>query len=102
MKLAEVKIGETYTARVSGVLVPVTILRETTRTTLGKFDYSANRWSRREKTGWIARNNSTGREVTIKSAAKLRRIVRPTYSEAMAQIDDRSEEKTAAMEAGLL
>lgn len=54
MTKREVKIGRTYAAKVSARIVPVTLLDE-------------SRYG-----GWNARNESTGRDVRIKSAAKLR------------------------------
>lgn len=54
MKKAQVKIGGRYTAKISGNIVTVRIK-------------SINRYG-----GWDAQNESTGRLVRIKSAAKLR------------------------------
>lgn len=54
MKKAEVTLGRTYAAKVSERIVPVTLVRES------RFG------------GWDARNEVTGRDVRIKSAAKLR------------------------------
>lgn len=50
----DVEIGARYVAKVSGNLVTVQITRE------------------HDRGGWIAMNLFTGREVRIKSAAKLR------------------------------
>jgi hypothetical protein len=50
----QVKIGETYAAKVSERIVPVTLVAE-------------NRFG-----GWIGRNEKTKRDVRIKSAARLR------------------------------
>lgn len=55
MRKKEVEIGARYTAKVSGRVVPVTIVRESM--------YG----------GWDARNEVTGRDVRIKSAQRLRR-----------------------------
>ena len=55
MKKAEVKIGGVYIAKVSEKLVPVRII--------GFSVYG----------GWEGLNTTTGREVRIKSAAKLRK-----------------------------
>jgi len=55
MKKRDIKIGETYLAKVSGKLVPVRITSES--------PYG----------GWNAINTTTGREVRIRSAARLRR-----------------------------
>jgi len=54
MRKSEVKIGGTYAAKVSEHIVPVTLVTE-------------NHFG-----GWIARNEKTGRDVRIKSAARLR------------------------------
>ena len=54
MRKSEVKIGGTYAVKVSDRIVPVTLVAE-------------NRFG-----GWIARNEKTGRDVRIKSAARLR------------------------------
>ena len=55
MRKSEVQIGDTYLVKVSGHIVPVTILRES------------------QHGGWVGRNENTGREVRIRSAARLRR-----------------------------
>lgn len=54
MLKAQIQIGTTYAAKISGRVVPVTILRESL--------YG----------GWDARNEITRRAVRIKSAQKLR------------------------------
>jgi len=54
MKKAEIQIGKAYIAKVSGKLVPVRIYSECS---LG---------------GWYGKNLITGREVRIKTAARLR------------------------------
>lgn len=51
----QIKIGNSYRAKVSNVIVTVRILREAS--------YGS---------GWVALNLKTNREVRIKSAAKLR------------------------------
>ena len=53
MKKRDVRIGATYSAKISGRVVPVTLLEVA-------------------GSGWKARNETTGRVVRIKSAAKLR------------------------------
>ena len=64
MKRVEVEIGVTYTALVSGRLVPVRIKADR-GTSLG--------WGKCERhQGWDAVNMLTGREIHIKSAARLR------------------------------
>jgi hypothetical protein len=55
MKKRDIKIGETYLAKVSGKLVPVRIASESPHG------------------GWNAVNTTTGREVRIRTAARLRR-----------------------------
>jgi hypothetical protein len=57
MKKKDVIVGGRYTAKVSGKVVTVRLLRE-------------NPWG-----GWTARNLDTGREVHIKTAARLRSAV---------------------------
>lgn len=54
MRKKFVSLGQTYTAKISGRLVPVRLTQEC--------PYG----------GWYAINEETGREVRIKSAAKLR------------------------------
>lgn len=60
MKKKDVQIGKTYIAKVSNKLVPVKILRDAPYGFRG---------------GWIALNTTTGREIHVKSAARLRREV---------------------------
>ena len=55
MKRQDVSVGTTYIAKVSGVLAKVRITRES--------PYG----------GWCGTNLATGREVRIRSAARLRR-----------------------------
>jgi hypothetical protein len=55
MKKRDIKVGETYLAKVSGKLVPVRITSESPHG------------------GWNAVNTTTGREIRIRSAARLRR-----------------------------
>jgi hypothetical protein len=55
MRQREVTIGNAYEARVSGKVTTVRIL---SKSTYGK--------------GWVAKNEATGREVHIKTAARLR------------------------------
>jgi hypothetical protein len=64
MKKRDVEIGKTYLAKVSGNLVPVRITSESVHG------------------GWNAVNSTTGREVRIRSAARLRRPVDGTSSKA--------------------
>ncbi len=55
MKKAQVEVGTTYIVKVSGVLAKVRIT--------GESPYG----------GWNGRNLATGREIRIRSAARLRR-----------------------------
>ena len=55
MKKTEIEVGTTYIAKVSGVLAKVRIT--------GESPYG----------GWRGKNLATGREVRIRSAARLRR-----------------------------
>jgi hypothetical protein len=64
MKKRDIEIGKTYLAKVSGNLVPVRITSESA--------YG----------GWNAVNTTTGREVRIRSAARLRRRVDGASSKA--------------------
>jgi len=58
MKKHEITIGDIYSAKVSGKIVDVRIERE-------YLGYT-------NRTGWLARNLTTNREITIRSAARLR------------------------------
>ena len=60
MKKSQIKIGGTYTAKVSGFVVPVRILSESPHG------------------GWVGINILTHREVRIRTAARLRREIDPT------------------------
>jgi len=62
MKKNQIVIGATYMAKVSDKIVPVTITRENP---LG---------------GWTGINNVTKRGVLIKTAGRLRRLVKPTLA----------------------
>jgi len=53
----DVQIGKAYLVKVSGKLVPVRLTRE--------------HWNG----GWTGTNTTTGREVRVKTAAKLRREI---------------------------
>lgn len=76
MKKAEVVVGEVYAAKVSGRVVPVRIEEEVER-------YSTT--AKRRKTTWRATNLKTEREVTIKSAAKLRFKLKKTSDPIMSE-----------------
>lgn len=58
MKKEQVRVGGKYTAKVSGQVVTVEILQENAF-----------------RKGWRAKNLSTGREIEIKTAARLREEV---------------------------
>jgi hypothetical protein len=58
MKKDEVRVGATYSAKISDKVVPVRITEE--------------KWTGDKHTGWIGVNTKTNRPVRIKSAAKLR------------------------------
>lgn len=62
MKKTDVEIGKTYAAKVSGKIVPVRILRTS------------------RHGGWVAENTRTGREVRIRSAARLRQELKPALA----------------------
>ena len=66
MKSKDVEVGGRYTAKISGKLTIVRILEERVR-------YDALR--RRERTTWLALNETTGRKVDIRSAQRLRNRV---------------------------
>jgi len=66
MKKAEVKVGGTYAAKVSGKVVPVRIDAENPRG------------------GWDATNTATGKKVRIKSAQRLRGAVHKSKPMALA------------------
>jgi hypothetical protein len=66
MLKSDVQIGAKYSAKVSGRLTVVEILRERE---------SGGYGGRTRRTHWVARNIKTGREVEIRSAAKLRSMV---------------------------
>ena len=65
MKKAEVEVGGVYLAKVSGVLTLVKIEGETRSSGL-----------RSTRTWWRATNLKTKREITIRSATRLRARVR--------------------------
>lgn len=64
MKNSEVVIGGVFVAKISNKLVRVRIDREISRVGL-----------RTSRKGWQATNLTTGRQVMIKSGAKLRRRI---------------------------
>ncbi len=64
MKAKDVKLGETYAVKVSGKIQPVKLTREAN-------DF-ADRNGSRHSGGWHGINQNTGRDIRIRSAAKLR------------------------------
>lgn len=69
MKKNEVQVGAVYLVKVSGKVQPVRVVRESS---FG---------------GWEGINVNTGREVRIKTAAKLRRLYVPAPSEVIHESD---------------
>ena len=69
MLKANVSIGKVYIAKVSGKLCRVRLERERNFSGLG---------GHRVNHGWFATNLETGREIVIRTAAKLRREVLET------------------------
>lgn len=67
MKQADVSVGTTYVVKVSGHLVPLRLDRESA---YGK--------------GWEGTNLATGRQIRIRSAAKLRRVYKPPVPNVVA------------------
>jgi len=70
MKKDQVVIGNVYTAKVSGGVVPVRITDE--------------KWTGDKHTGWAGVNTQTGRAVRIKSAQRLRAAVTAPAAEGTA------------------
>lgn len=72
MKKADVKVGSTYVMKHTSGMIHARILRE-------KAHRCRGHWSGNDRTTthWIAVNLKTGREIEIKSAAKLIREVQP-------------------------
>lgn len=64
MQRANVQLGKVYLAKVSGKLCRVRLERERVLSGLG---------GHRARHGWFATNLETGREIVIRTAAKLRR-----------------------------
>jgi hypothetical protein len=67
----DVVVGQVYVAKISGKLTRVRIDSEVESRTIGEGGYSG-RPKRKIGGGWMATNLNTGRQVRIKSAAKLR------------------------------
>ena len=79
MKQSEIQIGATYIAKVSGHLVPVRVIKE--RGTVVRFHGVAAPTERHG--GWDAINTTTGREIHIRGAARLRRKVETTIKDQL-------------------
>jgi hypothetical protein len=56
MRREQVQLGQTYVAKINGHLQPVRVLRESI-------------WG-----GWDCRDRVSGREIRVKTSAKLRRV----------------------------
>ena len=73
MQKHNVKIGTTYIVKVSGTLAKVRLTRE------------------HDRGGWYATNLATGREIRIRTAARLRSEVKPapaiSHDEALRIVD---------------
>jgi len=70
MKAHEIKPGQTYLAKVSDRIVPVTVLHETSYTIYGSRHMAQGEFSRRG--AWRCRNELTGREILVRSAQRFR------------------------------
>lgn len=92
MKINEIEIGGRYLAKVSGrlVVVRVTDIREAPTST----------WSRCRKR-IVAVNESTGREITVRSAQRLRPLPRSIHIGALEKVDDLQGAERALPEPGV-
>jgi hypothetical protein len=73
MKITEVEIGKTYLIRFhDGLLTPVTILSTKTQENYGYLNGRYTYGAGKRTTHYRARNERTGRDIEVKSAAKLR------------------------------
>lgn len=95
MKINEIEIGGRYLAKVSGrsVVVRVTDIREAPTST----------WSRQRvcRKRIVAVNESTGREITVRSAQRLRPLPRAVHIGALAKVDDLQGAQRASPEPGV-
>lgn len=64
MKAVQIQVGQSYTAKVSGRVVPVLVLSKEESFSTGK-----------SRTIWHCRNEKTGREIVIRSAQRFRNLV---------------------------
>jgi hypothetical protein len=78
MKKKDVQIGQTYAVKVSGQIRPVKLTAES--------PYG----------GWLGRNMQSGREVRIKSAAKLRYPIKPGINRGDALLERQRQNRVAA------
>jgi len=62
MKTTQIEVGRTYQAKVSGVLVPLTVLSIDVRET----------WGGKSAKRYRCHNERTGREIVVKSAQRFR------------------------------
>lgn len=60
MKAKEIQVGQMYTAKVSGKVVPVRVLSIDTQDVFG-----------RQRTSYRCRNSRTGREIIVRSPQKF-------------------------------
>jgi len=72
MKATDLKIGETYTAKISGRLQTVRITRESVSYT--------------GRTQWYGVNPATGREILIRSPRRLRAVVDPQAAQKQEEV----------------
>ncbi|MFM2094109.1 MAG: hypothetical protein RIS70_1233 [Planctomycetota bacterium] len=95
MKINEIEIGGRYLAKVSGrsVVVRVTDIREAPTST----------WSRRRvcRKRIVAINESTGREITVRSAQRLRPLPRSIHIGSLAEVNDLRDAERASPEPGV-
>jgi len=77
MLKSEVVIGRQYRARIGANVVTVRIDEKVEKPGYKATSLYSGRRTTPAKTHWLATNLATGRQVTIKSAAKLRSDVTP-------------------------
>lgn len=78
MKTNQIRVGERYMMKVSDRLVSVRVLD--IRRTIREVRKSVGRSAYREKTTFIVVNESTGRELTVKSPQRFRSTAPYIYS----------------------
>jgi hypothetical protein len=95
MKIEEIEIGGRYLAKVSGrqVVVRVSDIREVPTST-----WSSRRVCRKRI---VAVNEKTGREITMRSAQRLRPLPRVIHIGALAKVDDLQGTELALPEPGI-